>query len=113
MITITRILPFIAVVLAGCTSNQTSRSRTAADRESANPDSSRRMVTGSHVPQPLDRPTFDNLSANVPVGSAARKPDSLIPSELTVGARGQSEYRLNEPSTGAGPEGSAPQPTPN
>ncbi len=91
------------LVAAGCTQSATTshRDRTA----SASPEDTRRMITGSHVPQPTDRPTFDNVSANIPVGSASRRPDSLVPSEPTVGARGQSDYRLREPSTGAGPEG--------
>ena len=84
------------VVLVGCTQSKTANT---------DPEASRRMITGSHVPQPVDRPTFGNVSANVPVGSASRKPDSLVPSEPTVGAGGQSDYRLDEPSTGAAPEG--------
>ena len=63
------------------------------------------MMTGSHVPQPTDRPFYSNLSANAPVNSSARQGFSLIPTEPTVGAGHQSDYRQNEPSTGAGPEG--------
>lgn len=113
MKTITCAVSIIAVLLAGCSQNATKGNRTASANTHSDPNATRRMVTGSHVPQPTDRPTFDNVSANVPVGSAARKPDSLVPTEPTVGAGGQSTYRLDEPSTGAGPEGSAAQPVRN
>ena len=95
-----------AVAAAGCSQGgpQNNPSRTASTNTSQPPENYR-MVTGSHVPQPTDRPFYGNLSANAPSNSSARQGLSLVPTEPTVGAGQQSAYRQNEPSTGAGPEG--------
>ncbi len=95
-----------AFVVVGCTQGgpQNNPSRTASTN-TAKPPENYRMMTGSHIPQPTDRPFFANLSANAPANSSAREGISIVPTEPTVGAGQQSAYRQNEPSTGAGPEG--------
>ncbi len=94
------------IAAAGCTRNAppNNPSRTASTNPSRPPDNYR-MMTGSHVPQPTDRPFYGDLSASAPYNSSARQGLSLVPTEPTVGAGNQSDYRQNEPSTGAGPEG--------
>ena len=74
------------------------------------PYKTRRMITGSNIPQPVNRPTFDPTRANVPLESFNRDRPGLTPTEPVVGAGDQSLYRLNEPSVGAGPAGSNPYP---
>ncbi len=72
------------------------------------PYATRRTITGSNIPQPVDRPTANPVFATQPPTSPTRDHNSLVPTEPIVGAGGQSDYRLNEPSTGAGPAGSNP-----
>ena len=98
------LLPALAV-LAGCAQHPAAtRNRTAR----VSPYATRRIITGSNVPQPVDRPTFSPTSADIPVGSFSRDPDSLAPTEPVVGAGGRSLYRLDEPSNGVSPAGSTP-----
>ena len=96
---------------AGCTHTQT------ANGGRPDPNATRRTITGSNIPQPVDRPTANPVFATQPPTSVSRDRPSLAPTEPIVGAGGQSTYRLNEPSTGAGPAGSNPlpsaSPTPN
>ena len=94
---------FAILALAGC-------AQTHPDRNGSNdPSRTRRMITGSSIPQPVDRVTASETSANIPLESQARDRPGLTPTEPVVGAGGQSLYRLNEPSTGAGPAGSNPE----
>ena len=91
------------LALVGCTHTQT------ANGGRPDPYATRRTITGSNIPQPVDRPTADPVFATQPPTAAARsRNNSLVPTEPIVGAGGQSDYRLNEPSTGAGPAGSNP-----
>ena len=101
-----------ALALGGCSQNGGGSSRTARVNYTSRPDyfKTRRMITGSNIPQPVDRPTFSPTSANVPLDSYSRDRPGLNPTEPVVGADGESLYRLNEPSTGAGPAGSNPIP---
>ena len=103
----TTIYAFLATVaVVGCSQSgpRNNPSRTASTNPSKPPENYR-MMTGSHIPQPTDRPFYGNLSSNAPTNSSARQGLSLVPTEPTVGAGNQSDYRQNEPSTGAGPEG--------
>ena len=115
-IIITRGIAITMLALAGCTKAQNLDNRGAQRGAQTNSSqdldapANRRMITGSNVPQPVNRPTFSRTSADTPLESAARDRPGLVPTEPIVGAGGQSDYRASEPSTGAGPAGSNPYP---
>ena len=96
-----------ALALVGCTQTPVARNG------NSDPARTRRMITGSNIPQPVNRVTASPTSATIPLESQARDRPGLTPTEPVVGAGGQSLYRLNEPSTGAGPAGSNPMPSSN
>ena len=70
----------------------------------------RRMITGSNIPQPVNRPTFDPTFSDTPLESQAREHPGRTPREPCVGAGDQSLYRAQEGSTGASPAGGGSDP---
>lgn len=101
-------LLLVAIAGVGCAHNSPVGRNGTSD-----PANTRRMITGSNIPQPVDRVTASPTSATQPLESFNRDRPGLTPTEPVVGAAGQSDYRLNEPSTGAGPAGSNPYPSAN
>ena len=101
-----------ATALVGCTQTQVADrgNRQMNYNSHVDPQATRRMITGSNIPQPVIRPTFSPTFATHPLESFSRDRPGLTPTEPIVGAGTQSLYRLNEPSTGAGPAGSNPLP---
>lgn len=98
--------------LTACTQTRVADQRNRRMNYNSRVDSqiTRRTITGSNIPQPVNRPTFGPTSANQPLESFSRDRPGLTPTEPVVGAGNRSLYRLNEPATGAGPAGSNPLP---
>ncbi len=97
--------------VAGCTQATTGRNVAAARSDAYyNDPQHRRMITGSNIPQPVNRSTYDPTFSDTPLESQARAHPGLTPLEPSVGAGDQSLYRAQEESTGASPAGGGGDP---